>query len=279
MLRTLALAAAAATSVVNAQGAWTLKLLSKTNSPRAACLDGSMPGYYISTSPTGSKTWVIHTQGGGWCVSPEDCLGRSKSALGSSSSWGATGCPNPSSPVCTADGGAAGMLSNNSATNPLLWDANKVFVAYCDGTSYASALEAPMNVSGTNVYFRGASNLEGVFDALLGENGYPGEGLATASRAIYKGCSAGGLAVYIHADRVGDRIRAVNPTVDYAAAPGAGFFMDVPGFDGAYHYRGNYQWVRRDGCREREKERDGERAHSTRARPPPFLCGAQPHSC
>lgn len=243
MLRSLALAAAAASSVVNAQGAWTLKLLNSANTPRAACLDGTMPGYYISPSPTGSKNWVIHTQGGGWCVSPQDCLGRSQTALGSSSSWGAAGCPNSSSPVCTADGGAAGMLSNNSATNPLLWDANKVFVAYCDGTSYASDLEAPMNVSGTNVYFRGKANLEGVFDALLGVNGYPGEGLATASRAIYKGCSAGGLAVYIHADRVGDRIRAVNPTVDYAAAPGAGFFMDVPGFDKTYHYRGNYQWV------------------------------------
>ncbi len=118
-----------------------------------------------------------------------------------------------------------------------------MFVNYCSGDSYAGNVADPVSVSNSTIYYRGYYNLEGVFDALLGVNGYAGEGLASASRVIYKGCSAGGLAVYIHADRIGSRIQAVNPGVDYRAAPGAGFFLDTPGFDGNYHYRANYQWV------------------------------------
>ncbi len=161
-----ALTAASVASTARAQGAFQLHLLDATKYPMAQCLDGSQGGFYFSKgSGSGANTWVvsmahphpptlqrvvlcaharplatnpalkIHTQGGGWCVSPSDCVGRAGTPLGSSKAWGADGCPNSASPVCYADGGAAGMLSNNSATNPDLYNVNKVFVAYCDGGS------------------------------------------------------------------------------------------------------------------------------------------------
>ena len=49
--------------------------------------------------------WMIYFQGGGWCYSVADCIGRSKGNLGSSSKWAPTGS-------------MAGMLSADNATNP-----------------------------------------------------------------------------------------------------------------------------------------------------------------
>lgn len=109
---------------------FTLYLLDANTYPLAKCLDGSQPGYYHSAGwGSGSDSWVIHTQGGGWCNSDSDCAGRAKSPLGSSTSWGKSGCDastRTSSPVCYADGGDSGMISNSSATNPLLYNWNKV---------------------------------------------------------------------------------------------------------------------------------------------------------
>lgn len=63
---------------------------------------------------------------------------------------------------------------------------------------------------------------------------------ASATNVILKGCSAGGLATFLNADYVASLLPA---GVAYVAAPGAGFFLDYPGYDGKFHYRGNYQWV------------------------------------
>ena len=116
---------------------FSLTLLDAAKYPMARCLDGSQPGFYFQPGyGSGANSWLVHTQGGGWCVNDNDCLGRSKSALGSSSSWGKGGCPNPSSPVCYADGGDSGMLSNSSDVNPLLYNWNKVFIGECLAYTY-----------------------------------------------------------------------------------------------------------------------------------------------
>jgi hypothetical protein len=57
-------------------------------------------------------------------------------------------------------------------------------------------------------------------------------GLKSASNIILKGCSAGGLATYIHADYVATLVPA---SAAYVAMPGAGFFLvsqDESSFDG-----------------------------------------------
>jgi hypothetical protein len=90
----------------------------------AVCLDGTTPGYYYRQGiGNGTKGWIIHLEGGGWCYSEAECLERSYSKLGSSESW-----PH------TAD--FSGFLSDNSSTNPDFYDWNVVYIKYCDGASF-----------------------------------------------------------------------------------------------------------------------------------------------
>ena len=92
------------------------------------CLDGSPPGYFIRQgSGDGAKKWIVHLEGGGWCVSEEDCYNRSKTYLGSSTMW----------PPSIAIGG---FLSDNVTVNPKFADWNVVYVMYCDGGSFAGSM-------------------------------------------------------------------------------------------------------------------------------------------
>ena len=53
-----------------------------------ATLDGSAYGFYYKPSQSGKSTkWTISIEGGGWCYNENDCLARSKGALGSSKAW------------------------------------------------------------------------------------------------------------------------------------------------------------------------------------------------
>lgn len=339
-MRSLVLAAAAGAAAA-AANAWNLRLLSLKTSPMAQCLDGT-PGGYWAFNGTGADAskWIIHLQGGGWCVNEEDCVGRSKSSLGSSSFW-------LSEPEPTADGGVAGLFNSDGAINPYYANWTKMcvppatarlrphlslaavlaltsrsacataaarqpccrFVGYCDGArfvrpsvclrggsayrtptqaamplphlarpspcSFAGTVAAPQNISGTIIYFRGRYILDAVINDLLGAMG-----LASASEIVLSGCSAGGLATYIHADYFGSRMP---PAARYTALPGAcapsprrasiargtrtgaprlpsaclrpcppahsacsagaGFFLDTPSYGGGYIYTPIYQYV------------------------------------
>ena len=219
-------------------GQWQLHLIDQTEYPLAKCLDGSAPGFYFS--PGSNNVFVVHTQGGGWCVSDADCASRAKSALGSSSGWASHGCDagtQSTAPVCYADGGANGMLSNNSAANPPLWNANHVFINYCDGMSYASARTNPVQVGDQQIWYRGRYNLDAIYSELFKL------GLASAESLIVSGCSAGGLAVYLHLDYLAAKVHSVNPATRVVGAPGAGFFLgEQPPFSGN-GYLEQYKWV------------------------------------
>lgn len=130
------------------------------------------------------------------------------------------------------------MISSDPAINPTAYNWNKVFFNYCDGGSYAGSVVAPVPVSGKTIYYRGRYILDAVYATLAAQFN-----LGAATRLVIKGCSAGGLAVYLHADYIASLVRRVAPTAEVLAAPGAGLFLDVPGFDGNYHYRANYAWV------------------------------------
>lgn len=236
-----ALALSAALAAARAASPFTLHLLDSPTYPLARCLDGSPPGFYFAPgSGSGSRNWVIHTQGGGWCGSDADCASRASSALGSSRGWAATGCDAStasSAPVCYADGGFNGMISNSSDVNPQLYNWNKVFVAYCDGGSYAGARTAPVTVGSQTIYYRGRYNLDGVYAELFKL------GLGSADTVVVKGCSAGGLAVFLHLDYIAAKIRAVSPSTRVVGAPGAGFFLgEAKPFTGG-GYLSVYQWV------------------------------------
>ena len=67
---------------------------------------------------------VIHFQGGGWCFSVEDCASRSKSWIGSSTSW-----PHELSQLTMLSVG--GLLSNNETLNPDFATWGIAWVTYC----------------------------------------------------------------------------------------------------------------------------------------------------
>jgi hypothetical protein len=147
-----ALLALCGASLAAAAQPFTLYLLDQQKYPMAKCLDGSAPGYYHAPGwGNGSTSWVIHTQGGGWCVGDADCANRARSPLGSSAAWAPSGCDAAtasSAPVCYADGGFNGMLSNSSDTNPLLYNWNKVFIncaCCCVHARLARARHAPLS--------------------------------------------------------------------------------------------------------------------------------------
>ena len=70
------------------------------------CLDGSPPGYHLQTgSGGGSRSWLIHLEGGGWCDTVRSCSDRRMTFRGSSKFM--------QRPI-----NFTGILSNDPALNP-----------------------------------------------------------------------------------------------------------------------------------------------------------------
>jgi hypothetical protein len=89
------------------------------------------------------------------------------------------------------------------------------------------------------VFFRGRR----IVDRLLGEL-LQNHGLHQAKTVLLAGSSAGGLAVYMHADHVGRTIRAAAPELsDYRAVADAGWFPDILDVDGGAGLRPVVQWA------------------------------------
>lgn len=67
------------------------------------------------------------------------------------------------------------------------------------------------------MYLRGLDVLNAIFDDLVPRT-------VDATDVVLKGCSAGGQAAFIHANRLAARFASVQRVV---VMPGAGFFIDV----------------------------------------------------
>ena len=247
-IRRLALAASLLASSARAQF-FKLVTLNTTAFPNALTLDGTPGGFWWLPSATASTSYVIHHQGGGWCISLDDCLQRSQTFLGSSRFWADANCSAGSGQqVCGYDGGPHGYFSFDAAINPLFYDANHVYIAYGDGGSFSGRVADPVPVpgqpAGTAVHFKGAWILEAVYATLLS----PEFGMAAASEVLIGGTSAGGLSVYLTIDRVAAAIRAAAAAGGHAppritGMPDAGFFIDAPSFAGPTVYTPLYEAV------------------------------------
>jgi len=177
--------------------------------------------------PKPSTSWIIHFQGGGWCASLQDCANRAKTELGSSKTW-------PSDELPGNDGGAHGFLNTNNSINPRFYDWNMVRFEYCDGASFSGYAEHPVVVDDKLIYFRGETIVRESFKELMSK------GLDQATEIIITGCSAGGLAVYLHLDW----IRSQFPShVRIAGVSDSGFFMDLPDWNGQPAYSPLYHTV------------------------------------
>ena len=72
----------------------------------------------------------------------------------------------------------------------------------------------PVVHNGVTLHFKGFSILKAVLDSLMTK------GLNASTEVILTGCSAGGLATYLHADFVK---QAIPQTAKYHAIPDAGY--------------------------------------------------------
>ncbi|KAH1198962.1 Pectin acetylesterase 5 [Glycine max] len=201
-----------------------LTLLRNANQTRALCLDGSAPGYHFQSGfGSGSRNWLIHIEGGGWCNSIPSCYQRKFTHLGSSDHM------EKLIPF-------SGILSSDPAQNPDFFNWNKVKIRYCDGASFAGH---PESERGSGLFFRGQVIWEAIMDELLST------GLSNAKQALLSGCSAGGLATLIHCDS----FRQVLPkeaTVKCLAD--AGFFLDEKDISGNSTMRSFYHDVAQLQC-------------------------------
>jgi hypothetical protein len=91
--------------------------------PLASCLDGGPGAFYVR--PGNPNKFRIFFQGGGWCVSDDDCFARSKTDLGSTRGLPATS-PDPAG-YC-----GASFLSSDPKVNPTIGDWTAVYVPYCE---------------------------------------------------------------------------------------------------------------------------------------------------
>lgn len=170
----------------------------------AYCLDGSLPAYHLHKGfGSGARNWVLQFEGGGWCNDVESCIERAPTRRGSTR-------------YMTKQEVFSGILSNNQSLNPDFYNWNRVKLRYCDGASFAG--DSMFNNGTSLLYFRGQKIWQAIILDLLPK------GLSHAKQALLSGCSAGGLATFLHCDNF-TKFLPRNATVKCLSD--AGFFLDA----------------------------------------------------
>lgn len=200
-----------------------LMKLNAADYPNAKCLDGSPGGYYYSEGESSSKV-ILFFQGGAWCHTPENCLVRSNTTLGSSVNLG---------PKLNQHG----FMSNDCELNPQFCKFRKIFFAYCDGASFTGTTS--FTVGGKTLYSHGNAIVDAVLDHAMKHHD-----LHLASEVIVSGCSAGGLASILHTNRVHDFVtKNVPKLTQFGTVVVSGVFVDGETVEGNYVYRQQIQQV------------------------------------
>lgn len=220
-------------------GVWSLHLFPEASG--ALCLDGSPGGVYVQRgSGEDAARWVVHLQGGGWCVNEDECALRAGTDLGSSSAWSRRPLFELTGMV---DSGSGGIMSGDATVNPKFSSWSKAWLMYCDGASFAGdAEEASSGVDPSGerktLYFRGRRHLGAMMEVLRGE------GLDSATRdVLLTGSSAGGLAVLLHADHVRSLVAKVAPAALFKALSDSGVFPWVASQRGPLRFKQHYKNV------------------------------------
>ena len=177
----------------------------------AACLDGTAPLYYHRPGTgSGVNKWYIHHEGGGWCYNLNDCAGRAKGALGSTN-------PAKSKDGKTANLGG-GYFDTNPKVSPQMYNWNHVFLRYCDGGSFSGSNATSTLVNGETLWFRGKHVLKAMIADLVGARG-----LKASTDVVISGCSAGGLATFLHVDHWATVLKTEAPKAKVRGMPGTTF--------------------------------------------------------
>jgi hypothetical protein len=113
-----------------------------------------------------------------------------------------------------------------------MWNWTKVYLPYCDGGSQTGDVDAPVAVGSSTIFYRGHRILRAVQDYLASTT------LKGATDIVVSGCSAGGLATYLHADEWA----AAFPAARVTAMPDSGFFLDY-NYTAGLGYGSLMRWV------------------------------------
>ena len=146
----------------------------------AVCLDGSLHTYHVHRGfGAGANNWMLQFKGGGWCNDLPSCLERAKMHRGSYRYMSRLEI-------------FSSILSNNASLNPDFYNLNRVKLRFCDGASLSR--DSKFDNGTSLLYFKGQKIREAIIRDLLPK------GLASARKALLSGCSAGGLATFLHCD-------------------------------------------------------------------------------
>jgi O-palmitoleoyl-L-serine hydrolase len=119
-----------------------------------------------------------------------------------------------------------------------------VYFKYCDGGSFSGSNSTAEPVGNSTLHWRGKHILNGGITDML-----QNRGLAQATEVVVSGCSAGGLAAFLHCDHFEQRIHAEGQkTAKVVCMPDSGLFRDyqgctVPGLCSGPHYHDRLVWV------------------------------------
>lgn len=98
-----------------------------------------------------------------------------------------------------------------------MWNWNSVFFRYCDGASFSGDNETVTEYGGKPLHFRGRRVREAAVATLIRDHG-----LAEATDVVVSGCSAVGLATFLHTDQWCGAV----PKAKCVGLPDSGFFLD-----------------------------------------------------
>ncbi|KAG0491640.1 hypothetical protein HPP92_005038 [Vanilla planifolia] len=186
-----------------------MTLVPRASSIGAVCLDGSPPAYHIDRGfGTGIDNWLLQFEGGGWCTDLSSCLERSRTQRGSTLHMKKIEV-------------FSGILSDDPNMNPDFFNWNRVKIRYCDGASFTG--DSEYSNGKEVIYFRGKRIWEAIIDDLLSK------GLMQAQMVLLSGCSAGGLAAFLHCDALS---QVLPESVIIKCMSDAGFFLDVRDISG-----------------------------------------------
>ena len=121
-------------------------------------------------------------------------------------------------------------MANDPSVNPDFAGFNRVVLAYCDGNSFASNRNDPVNVTTTDaagktttskIFWRGKRLIDATLTSLVEKHG-----LGDAEAVMLTGASAGGLAAYLHTDYVHEKLQELAPRMQkYRSAPISGYLF------------------------------------------------------
>ncbi|XP_072956890.1 pectin acetylesterase 9-like [Typha angustifolia] len=197
-----------------------MSLIPNATSLGAVCLDGSPPAYHLHRGVgAGARNWLLQFEGGGWCNDVASCLERSTTRRGS------TRYMNKLEVF-------SGILSDDPAMNPDFYDWNRVKLRYCDGASFAG--DSVYGRGDTLLYFRGKRIWDAIISDLLPK------GLIQAEKVLLSGCSAGGLATFLHCDDLANHLPNMTTV---KCMSDAGFFLDMNDITGKNSIRSFFSSV------------------------------------